>query len=110
MARLVILEFESDEAAERFVDHMGNRMGADTLNQASIAIAYADVTHVFAKPTKFCKCKNPRNFVRTKRFGWRIHEACKKPRPLTGTAFKVFLFDANNLIDEIRNRKDTDAS
>lgn len=107
--RLVILEFEDDKAAERFIEHMRNRTGPTAFNATALALAHADVTHLFAKPTKFCKCQNPKNFIKTKRFGWRIHEACKKPRPLSGVGFRTFLFDAHNLLDELRKKKDEDA-
>jgi hypothetical protein len=110
VARLVVLEFDDDEAAERFVDHMGNRMGATALNAASIALAYSDVIRVVAKPTRFCKCKNPQKFVQTKRFGWRVHEACMKPVPQPWSERRgllQLLFSANELLDSIRSKERT---
>lgn len=112
MARVVLLEFEDDGAAERFVDHMSNRNGAGALNQASIAIAYSSVTHVFAKPVNFCKCNLPNKtpkgtFGKGKKFGWWVHKKCGRPleRPWgTETGLRTLLYYGRNLLDDIKNR------
>lgn len=110
MARLVVLEFDDDQAADRFVAHMANRMGAGALNQASVAIAYSSVVGVFARPTKFCKCKNPnsKNFTKSAKFGWWIHKPCSKPLPMWGepSAFQKLISSAYNLLPR---KKEDDA-
>lgn len=112
MARVVVLKFDEDDAANRFVEHMSNRMGAGALNQASVAIAYADVTHVFKVPTKFCECNVPLSAPKGtyglgKKWGWWVHKGCGRPAPRpwsTERGFRQLLFSARNLLDEIRKK------
>lgn len=112
MTHLVVLEFDDDEAARRFVDHMGNRSGATALNQASIAMAYSDLKYVFKIPTKFCECNVPNSAPKGtyglgKKYGWWVHKKCGRPakRPWgTERGVRQLLFSARNLVDDIRNR------
>lgn len=107
MARLVVISFDDNEAAERFVDHMNNKMGAGALNQASIAIAYGHVEMLLAQPTMFCQCKNPdpKHFGRTKKFGWYVHRKCNKPTERNGRSLRSILSTAYNLLPGVEEKK-----
>jgi hypothetical protein len=120
MARLVVLSFDENEAAERFVDHMNNLMGAGALNQAAIVMAYASVEGVYAQPTKFCTCtetlglksggKKGHGWAKSKKYGWWVHTApgCSKPSKKWGTNIGAIVADAYNLLPSILKRKEDD--
>lgn len=71
MARYVVLEFDDNDDAERYV------------KEDRWDIFCGDVIGVYAKPTKFCHCVGSKAkrmaFTRTARFGWWVHVDCKKP-------------------------------
>jgi hypothetical protein len=113
MARLVILEFEDNDAAERFTQSMNNRLGPGSLPQASVAMAYADVIAVFAKPTKFCECpastkKSLSSFGKSKKYGWYVHRTCGKPTARWAANLNWVLSLAKNLYPAILKSKDDD--
>lgn len=77
MSRFVLLEFEDDDLAEKFITKTQNH----TYQGANYRIA-----GLFARPNTWCKCpfhiagkKRPVN--RGKKYGWWICAWCKKPRP-----------------------------
>lgn len=73
MARVVMVEFQDNKEAERFVQ----RLGEDQLNgKPRRAIGMIPV------PTKFCECDpTTRRCGRTTKFGWWVCLECKKAQP-----------------------------
>ena len=79
MSRFVLLEFEDDDLAEKFI--------AKTQNHTEQGANYR-VAGLFARPNIWCKCpfqiagvNRPVN--RGKKYGWWVCAWCKKPRPGT---------------------------
>jgi hypothetical protein len=77
MPRYVLIEFESNEAAERFV--------VKTLEREQQGAAYK-VIGFFAKPRGFCKCGplserlQAAECRRGSKYGWMVHTKCGRPR------------------------------
>lgn len=73
MARVVMVEFQDNKEAERFV----HRLGEDQLNgKGRRAIGLIPV------PTQFCECDpTTRRCGRTEKFGWWVCLECKKAQP-----------------------------
>lgn len=110
MARIVVLEFDNDEAATRFVDHMNNKAGAGAINQAAVAMAHSDVVGVYGKPTQFCTCEAPPMvrgaWGRSRKYNWWVHLACRKPTKRWGTTLPILLGQAKDLLPEMKKAYD----
>lgn len=91
MARYVLVEFDSTEAADQFV--------LKTMDKTEQGAHYR-VAGYFYRPTKFCECgplseTQVRAQVYTdKKFGVRAHKHCRRPRREVGLA-------PRNLLDPI---------
>jgi hypothetical protein len=122
MARLVVLSFDENEAAEKLVTRINNRMGVGSLNEAAIVMAYAHVEAVYAQPTKFCQCsgetlglkgggKKGHGWARSKKYGWWVHTApgCSKPSRKWGSSVAAVIGGAYNLLPQILKRKEDNA-
>lgn len=89
MPRYVLVEFESNEQAERFV--------AKTLEREAQGAKYK-VIGFFAKPRNFCKCgpisdsQYSKECSRGTKYGWMVHVKCGRPR-------KQFSHSPRNLLD-----------
>lgn len=75
MARHVVVEFDDNEAADKFIAKFAGKTSTR-------------VVGLFALPVKFCMCPTPTGYikdevVRGERFGWWVHVVCK--RPILGT-------------------------
>lgn len=70
MARYVLLEFDDNEEASRFVEQ----------HLVPFASNGPIVRGVYAKPTQFCTCKSSPGQTRGSRLGWWVCTNCKKPR------------------------------
>jgi hypothetical protein len=110
MARWVTLEFDDNDAAEKFVlymhglsPHGGGVPGP--INVGSIALAYSTVRAVFAMPTKFCHCGEKKFWSRSKRYGWWVHR-CGKTSEAWGGNFHSVIAEAKNLLDSILAPRD----
>jgi hypothetical protein len=88
MARYVLLSFDTDEKAERFLQYMGVKDGddIDTALAALEVFNYAHVEGEYQKPTKFCECpglgrgnSNYKEWAKGKKWGWWIHKPCGLP-------------------------------
>lgn len=89
MARLVVLSFEDNAAAEGFVKQIDNleylpegAMGGVSNDYAPIDAGV--VEGVFALPTQFCEGghgggKRSRSWSRGKKYGWWVCTVCMKP-------------------------------
>lgn len=89
MARYVLVEFEENDDAEKFVEAINNGKVFYTTphrkleGEFSVVQPNGDTTvrALFAKPTQFCQCSNPGDrSVRGAKFGWYVHAACGKPK------------------------------
>jgi hypothetical protein len=77
MARMVVLYFEDNEAAEKVVD--GFQRGDYSHLQVPMEFTNIGVVGMYAIPTKFCDCKvlqRGYHIVRGEKFGWRLHREC----------------------------------
>lgn len=77
MARYVLVEFESNSDAERFV--------ARTMEKELKGAKYK-IVGFFAKPRKYCQCPTPPEHERAQqtrrgsKYGWMVHTKCGRPR------------------------------
>lgn len=115
MARLVVIEFSDNEAAEKFVRRMsgldkpeGSEQANDAFSVGSLVRAYGEVVRVVAKPTIFCTCGDPRTvgggWAKSKKYGWMVHKTCAKPTVEWGSKI-VYLLSVKDLLPEILPKK-----
>jgi hypothetical protein len=77
MSRYVLVEFESNEAADQFV--------AKTIAKTARGAHYR-VIGFFAKPRNFCECgplterQQGSEVTRGAKYGWMVHRRCGRPR------------------------------
>lgn len=85
MARYVLVEFDNDAEAERFVNKIIQR--CIDLGVAKKSATYR-IRGFFAKPTKFCECgpipesQVGMHITRGAKYGWVVHRSCKRARPM----------------------------
>jgi len=102
MARVVILSFGDNDAAEHFIESVWAAQEAEDNETTereitatgAIAAACATVEALVARPTVWCECKIvgksrgsskgkfsalTEMWIRTERFGWVVHQRCNKP-------------------------------
>jgi len=72
VTKLVILEFEDDKEADKFVEE-GNGVWIDMGYTAK-----AEVIGVYKYPTVFCECVPQKGSTRGAKFGWWICSNCCK--------------------------------
>lgn len=105
MAKYVILAFDDDDEADKFVEETQRRQGV--INDMDCpcypddkALIKADVRAVFRKPTKFCDCKTVkhRGFSRGRKYGWWVCAQCGKPTVGWGRGDHWFLALGKNLL------------
>jgi hypothetical protein len=87
MARVIILSFDDNAAAERFAKHVmeGQRLGLGTMTPSQ----GVQVEAMVARPTVACrgphrvpgKLKSQMGWTRTIKFGWWVCSVCNKPAP-----------------------------
>lgn len=77
MPRRVLVEFDDNDAAKKFVERVNGVYGQPT-NDRDFRI-----TAVWAVPTKFCECEGGRDkmfpFSRGVKSGWWLHVDCGRP-------------------------------
>lgn len=101
MAKYVILAFDSDDEADKFVEETQAQRavwtGDDVHNVTELS---CDVRGVFRKPTKFCSCTSvkSRGFSRGAKYGWWVCSQCKKPTVGWGRGDHWFLALGKNLL------------
>jgi hypothetical protein len=116
MARVVILSFKENAAAEAVVAKLDALQVADSAtgwqhtDLGVILAAHAKPEALLARPTAGCKCRRSgrvQGWTRTERFGWFVCPECKRPsqtvvnrwiRNLIGTV------GSNNLLQELRDK------
>lgn len=87
MARYVLVEISDNAEADLLVAAL--RKGevlfakpADDVDVVWSGLGKVEVTAVWAKPTLFCECPvqgEPKS-VKSKNYGWMVHDKCSKPR------------------------------
>lgn len=77
MARYVLVEFDDDAAARKFVEKVNGNYGLPEGERKF------RVRAVWGKPTKFCDCIGARKglmgFRRGEKSGWWLHTECGRP-------------------------------
>ena len=124
MARAVILHFEDNEAAERFVRETSASGGIPIIsNDPNLysEYVYARVEAVVAVPTKWCRCRTVQpvsrsaarrqarkariegtGWTRGKKYGWWLCGTCHKPsKPVCTHWYSGMLNGANDLLKPI---------
>lgn len=86
MARYVLVEFDNDAEAERFVNKIIQR-------NLDLAARKKEGSYrikgFFAKPTKFCECgpltdrQQREEVTRGAKYGWMVHRPCRRARPMS---------------------------
>jgi hypothetical protein len=117
VARVVILSFNDNDAAEHFIESVwtvqdgevsSEQLQTETMAAGAIAAACSKIEAMVARPTIACKCKilskrakqwrrsNQSKFAvydgtsgwyRTERFGWFVHRPCNKPNRFVVSRF-----------------------
>jgi hypothetical protein len=81
MARYVLLTFEDNSEADKFVAAIGGKSVFYATEGTYEMINQVSVRAVWMKPTKFCDCEKPgNNSVRGEKWGLYVHRACGKPK------------------------------
>jgi hypothetical protein len=134
MARVVVLSFGDNDAAEHFIESLWAAQEADDNKTATeelsreiiatgaIAAACGTVEALVARPTMWCKCKIvgksrgssrgkfsalTEQWGRTERYGWFVHRRCNKPNYYIVTRFirnMIIGTGGNNLLPELDAR------
>lgn len=73
MARLVLVEFDSNSQADAFIQRIDKANG------------HFRIVGLFAKPTKWCICPRPTGYAKNEvvmggSYGWWVHRLCRRPR------------------------------
>jgi hypothetical protein len=71
MAKYVLVQFDSDDAADAFTNMIMQEAERDPSMH---------VRATFKKPTAFCDCPPSANSVRGVKWGWWLHKDCAKPK------------------------------
>lgn len=81
MAKYVLLAFDDDAEADKFVEHHGEgiMLSAPMEEPGLYTYLKPTVRAVFKKPTQFCSCTGEKSFTRGQKYGWWVHAKCKKP-------------------------------
>lgn len=131
MARVVILSFDDNDAAEAFIektlDAQEDRYEGIPMAISSIVVAHATIEALVARPTVSCRCNivgksnrsaNGRNkfnalhehWHRTDKFGWYIHERCKRPNFFVVRDFikNMLVSSGNNLLPALKEKRDAE--
>jgi hypothetical protein len=106
MAKYVILAFDSDDEADKFVEETQAQQavwvgGTDCPCYPDEGTELkCDVRGVFRKPTKFCSCTSvkSRGFSRGRKYGWWVCSQCGKPTVGWGRGDHWFLALGKNLL------------
>lgn len=105
MAKYVLLAFDNDDEADKFVEATQQRQGVLNDNDCPCypedgAHIKADVRGVYRKPTKFCSCTSykHRGFRRGTKYGWWVCAQCGKPTIGWGRGDHWFLALGKNLL------------
>ena len=109
MARVVILSFADNDAAERFIDLTLSVQGSDRnwhefSEIGAIVGSMSKVEALVARPTMSCPCRSVRkgDSHKSPRFGWWVHNPCNKPqKEIVRNFIKNLYVGYNNLLPEI---------
>lgn len=125
MARVVILSFENNSAAVKFVREVNRVQTDDTSDHQDIArigllaATYSKLEAFLARPTLACACKHGlgirsqqykavAGFGKTPKFGWWVHAACGRPTKMVVDRFisNLTISGGNNLLHQILTPKE----
>lgn len=146
MARVVILSFDDNQAAEAFVNHVWDAQDSERVYPyqfmpvaiSAMVVAHAKIESMIARPTVSCRCRivgmtqffrekrrgvkvggkfvDPSDrleytlamgrWIKTKRYGWLVHDKCKRPHFFVVQRFiQNMHVGTNDLLPEIRQRR-----
>ncbi len=118
MARVVILSFRDNAAAERFI-HLKDKWESDDTSAeeaenelvalGAIVAASSTMEAVVAKPTLACQHNTGRGgYAQTKKFGWYVHAepGCRRPHADVVRDFvkNMVVASGNNLLPDLREQ------
>jgi hypothetical protein len=129
VARIVILSFGDNDAAEHFVegvlaaqdqDTSTEQLATEIMATGAIVSACSTIEAMVARPTAWCKCKivgksrgasrgkfsaMTESWYKSARFGWLIHRRCQRPHYFVVTRFiqnMVTGVGCNDLLPELK--------
>jgi hypothetical protein len=78
MARYVLLAFDDEAEAEKFLNSTKLYVADEKTNVSEV---FGVVRGVWKKPTKFCECsgKGKSGFTRGRKYGWWVCNNCRRP-------------------------------
>lgn len=86
MAKYILLAFDDDSEADKFVDYHDQGVilsipayELNTTYDPNSVYLKPTVRAVFKKPTQFCECTGEKSFTRGRKYGWYVHAKCGKP-------------------------------
>jgi len=103
-ARYVLLAIPDDKQAEQYIQSIidGKTVFAATdpeTGEYHMVELKADVMGLYAYPTSFCTCANPKAPARGAKLGWWVNTCCNKPAPGRQQM-------PNNLLDVAKHPRD----
>src|ERR1700745_937444 len=137
MARVVLLSFVDNDAAEHFIEGAlaaqdentpTDQLATEIMATGAIVAACSTIEAMVARPTAACKCKIvgksrgssrgkfsalTENWYKSERFGWLIHKRCKRPNYWAVARFienMIVGVGCNDLLPELKERINADAT
>jgi hypothetical protein len=131
MARVVLLQFLDNDAAEHFIESVlaaqdentpTEQLSSEIIATGAIAAACATVEALIARPTVWCKCKIvgksqgarrgkfsalTERWYKTERYGWYVHARCERPNVFNVKRFINNILigvSCNNLLPELKEK------
>ena len=115
MARLVLVSFKDNEAAESFCklvaqsDDVHKEGWSDHVTELGVLLsAYGKLEWMIARPLAWCRCRGhaknrQMGWSKTRRFGWWVHTECNRCSRMVVEKFVSNLLNGNNdLLLELR--------
>ena len=114
MARVLVLSFSNNDAAERVVRLLDQIQGKEYIRSnefGELGVVLASTVNIealVARPTAWCRHRFVRGqpWKKTEKFGWYIHdvEGCKRPAAAVVKDFmkNMLIASGNNLLQELR--------
>jgi hypothetical protein len=118
VARIILLGFKDNDAAEAFIRDMDRIQSLDPVSSSLmgelgvITASAGKVEALVARPTLTCKCsstgmhqgkKTGAGFTKTAKFGWWVHAKCRRPTSYIVKNFITNMLNGHNdLLPELR--------
>lgn len=101
MARLVVLRFENDSEADKFIesDILYCPRGKDYMISTNHTKS-ATIEMMVQTPTKFCNCPNGRSWFRGPKYGWWVCGTCGKPSVGYGSNPRAIIGESVDMLEK----------